>query len=120
MVGPAMNELRVVLTCLLVAAVPGSATSTFDLGAELDDGLLLTRLPKGALGEDSCCRLGSFVVPNVWQTRHRPRPRQLIRRRPPAAASRYVKLSFGDIAFGVPCPGIGHRVGPAPLAPLRR
>jgi hypothetical protein len=68
MVGPVMNKLRVVLTRPFVAAVLGSTTSSFDLGAVLDGGLLLARLPKGTLGEDSCRLLGSFVVAKVWQT----------------------------------------------------
>ena len=68
MVGPVMNKLRVVLTRPFVAAVLGSATSSFDVGAVLDGGLLLARLPKGTLGEDSCRLLGSFVVAKVWQT----------------------------------------------------
>ncbi|MGO9029293.1 MAG: type IV secretion system DNA-binding domain-containing protein [Acidimicrobiales bacterium] len=69
MVGPVMNKLRVVLTRPFVSAVLGSASSSFDLGADvLDGGLLLARLPKGTLGEDSCRLLGSFVVAKVWQT----------------------------------------------------
>ncbi len=69
MVGPVMNKLRVVLTRPFVSAVLGSATSSFDLGADvLDGGLLLARLPKGTLGEDSGRLLGSFVVAKVWQT----------------------------------------------------
>jgi hypothetical protein len=69
MVGPVMNKLRVVLTRPFVAAVLGSARSSFDLGADvLDGGLLLARLPKGVLGEDSSRLLGSFVVAKAWQT----------------------------------------------------
>ena len=69
MVGPVMNKLRVVLTRPFIASVLGSATSSFDLGNDvLDGGLLLARLPKGTLGEDSCQLLGSFVVAKVWQT----------------------------------------------------
>jgi len=69
MVGPVLNKLRVVLTRPFVAAVLGSSTSSFDLGADvLDGGLLLARLPKGTLGEDSARLLGSFVVAKVWQT----------------------------------------------------
>ena len=69
MVGPVMNKLRVVLTRPFVAAVLGSSASSFDLGADvLDGGLLLARLPKGTLGEDSARLLGSFVVAKVWQT----------------------------------------------------
>lgn len=52
-----------------VASVLGSARSSFDLGRDvLDGGLLLARLPKGILGEDSARLLGSFVVARVWQT----------------------------------------------------
>ena len=81
MVGPVMNKLRVVLTRPFVASVLGSATSSFDLGAVLDGGLLLARLPKGTLGEDSCRLLGSFVVAKVWQTvTARARSGQLARR----------------------------------------
>jgi hypothetical protein len=69
MVGPVMNKLRVVLTRPFVAAVLGSATSSFDIGTDvLDGGLLLARLPKGTLGEDSCRLLGSFIVAKVWQS----------------------------------------------------
>lgn len=64
-----MNKLRVVLTRPFVASVLGSATFRFDVGPDvLDDGLLVARLPKGTLGEDSCRPLGSFVVAKVWQT----------------------------------------------------
>jgi hypothetical protein len=72
----------VVLTRPYVAAVLGSATSIFDLGADvLDGGLLLARLPKGTLGEDSCRLLGSFIVAKVWQTvTERARTGQLARR----------------------------------------
>ncbi len=69
MVGPVMNKLRVVLTRPFVAAVLGSAESSFDLARDvLDRGLLLARLPKGILGEDCSRLLGSFVVARVWQT----------------------------------------------------
>ena len=69
MVGPVMNKLRVVLTRPFVKAVLGSSRSSFDLGADvLDGGLLLARLPKGTLGEDSSRLLGSFIVAKVWQT----------------------------------------------------
>ena len=69
MVGPVMNKLRVVLTRPFVSSVLGSAISSFDIGTDvLDGGLLLARLPKGTLGEDSCRLLGSFIVAKVWQT----------------------------------------------------
>jgi hypothetical protein len=68
MVGPVMNKLRTVLTRPFVSAVLTSSASSFDLGADvLDGGLLLARLPKGTLGDDSCRLLGSFVVAKVWQ-----------------------------------------------------
>jgi hypothetical protein len=37
------------------------------MGAVLDRGLLLCRLPKGVLGEDTVRVLGSLVVARVWQ-----------------------------------------------------
>jgi hypothetical protein len=33
----------------------------------LDGGLLLTRLPKGTLGEDTSRLLGALLVSRVWQ-----------------------------------------------------
>src|SRR5438093_1010716 len=68
-VGAVMNKLRVVLTRPFMADVVGSARSSFDMAADvLDGGLLLVRVPKGILGDETARILGSFVVAQVWQT----------------------------------------------------
>jgi hypothetical protein len=67
MVGPIMTRLRAFLLRGFVRDVVGSATSSFDMGQVLDGGVLLARLPKGLLGEDTSRLLGSFVVARVWQ-----------------------------------------------------
>ena len=49
-------------------AIVGQQKSTIDVAACLDQGrLLLVRVPKGTLGEDTSRLLGSFVVARVWQ-----------------------------------------------------
>jgi hypothetical protein len=42
-------------------------TSSFDMRRVLDGGILLARVPKGLLGEDTAQLLGSFVFASVWQ-----------------------------------------------------
>jgi len=66
-VGPVLARLRQVLTRPYMAAVMGSATSSFDMGAVLDGGVLLASIPKGVLGPESSRLLGSFVVSRAWQ-----------------------------------------------------
>jgi len=66
-IGPVMNKLRAFLLRSFVRNVVGAATSSFDMGQVLDGGLLLARVPKGTLGEESSRLLGSFVVAKVWQ-----------------------------------------------------
>jgi hypothetical protein len=41
--------------------------SSFDMGRVLDGGVLLVRIPKGLLGEDTSRLLGSLVLAQVWQ-----------------------------------------------------
>jgi hypothetical protein len=67
MVGPIMTRLRAFLLRGFVRDVVGSARSSFDMGQVLDGGVLLARLPKGLLGDDTARLLGSFVVARVWQ-----------------------------------------------------
>jgi hypothetical protein len=67
MIGPIMTRLRAFLLRGFVRAVVGSATSSFDMAGVLDGGILLVRLPKGLLGDDTARLLGSFVVARVWQ-----------------------------------------------------
>lgn len=80
---PIMNKLRAFLLRPFVRDVLGSARSTFDVGAVLDGGILLVRLPKGVLGDDSARLLGSMVLAQIWQAAsHRARVGQT---RAPAA-----------------------------------
>ncbi|HZT66880.1 MAG TPA: type IV secretion system DNA-binding domain-containing protein [Acidimicrobiales bacterium] len=66
-IGPVMNKLRAVLGRRFARDLLGSGSSSFDLGAVLDGGVLLVRLPKGALGEDTARLVGSLVVARAWQ-----------------------------------------------------
>lgn len=65
--GPVMNKLRAFLLRPFVRDILGSARSTFDLGRVLDGGILLVRLPKGVLGDDTARLLGSLILAQVWQ-----------------------------------------------------
>ena len=78
--GPLMNKLRAFLLRDFVRQVVGRPDSSFDMGEVLDGGVLLVRVPKGILGEDSARLLGSFVVAQVWQAAtHRARLGQAAR-----------------------------------------
>jgi hypothetical protein len=66
-IGPVLARLRAFLLREFVRGVVGGPTSSFDMGKVLDGGLLLVRLPKGILGEDTARVLGSLVVARVWQ-----------------------------------------------------
>ncbi|MEQ4720906.1 TraM recognition domain-containing protein [Nonomuraea sp. B19D2] len=68
---PIMNKLRAFLLRPFVRDVLGSTRSTFDLGEVLDGGILLVRLPKGVLGDDSARLLGSMILAQVWQAASR-------------------------------------------------
>ena len=65
--GPVLARLRSMLTRRFVRRVVGQPTSSFDMGTILDGGILLCRLPKGVLGDDTTRLLGSFVVASAWQ-----------------------------------------------------
>lgn len=66
--GPVLNKLRAFLLRKSVRTIVGQPVSTIDIGRCLDQGrLLLVRLPKGTLGEDTSSLLGSFVVARTWQ-----------------------------------------------------
>ncbi|MFF4526706.1 helicase HerA domain-containing protein [Streptomyces bluensis] len=66
-VGPVMNKLRAFLLRDFARRSIAAGPSTFDLGQVLDGGILLARLPKGALGEETARLLGSFIVAGTWQ-----------------------------------------------------
>jgi hypothetical protein len=67
MIGPVMNKLRAVLGRRFARDLLGSAASSFDMGAILDGGVLLVRLPKGLLGDDTAGLVGSLVLARAWQ-----------------------------------------------------
>ncbi|MFD0883749.1 type IV secretory system conjugative DNA transfer family protein [Streptosporangium algeriense] len=69
--GPIMNKLRAFLLRPFVRDVLGSADSTFSLDDVLDGGILLVRLPKGVLGDDTARLLGSVILAQVWQAASR-------------------------------------------------
>lgn len=66
-VGPVMNKLRAFLLRSFARQAIASGESTFHLADVLDGGILLARLPKGALGEETTRLLGSFIVAKTWQ-----------------------------------------------------
>jgi Type IV secretion-system coupling protein DNA-binding domain/TraM recognition site of TraD and TraG len=66
--GPLLNKLRAFLLRAPVRAIVGQPTTTLDVARAINDGrLLLAKLPKGTLGEDTSRLLGSFIVARVWQ-----------------------------------------------------
>ncbi|MEU6720784.1 TraM recognition domain-containing protein [Nonomuraea sp. NPDC046802] len=80
---PIMNKLRAFLLRPFVRDILSSAQSTFDIGDVLDGKILLARLPKGVLGDDTVRLLGSLLLAQVWQAAsHRAR---LGRTRAPSA-----------------------------------
>ena len=67
-IGPLLNKLRAFLLRGPVRAIVGQPRTTLDIPRVLNDGrLLLARLPKGTLGEDTSRLLGSMIVARVWQ-----------------------------------------------------
>jgi len=67
-IGPLLNKLRAFLLRGPVRAIVGQPRTTLDIPRAINEGrLLLARLPKGTLGEDTSRLLGSMVVARVWQ-----------------------------------------------------
>lgn len=66
-VGPVLARLRAFLLRDFVRRTMSAAKSSFDMAKVLDGGILLARLPKGVLGEDTARLLGSLLVAQVWQ-----------------------------------------------------
>jgi hypothetical protein len=66
-IGPVLARLRQFLLRDFVKHTIGGPTSSFNMSQVLDSGLLLCRLPKGVLGEDTVRVLGSLLVARVWQ-----------------------------------------------------
>jgi len=66
-IAPVLARLRQFLLRDFVKSVIGNPTSSFRMGDILDGGVLLCRLPKGQLGEETSRILGSLIVARVWQ-----------------------------------------------------
>ncbi|EXG82007.1 type IV secretory system conjugative DNA transfer family protein [Cryptosporangium arvum] len=66
-IAPLLSRLRNVLLRPFPRATFGSPRSSFDMRRVLDGGILLARLPKGQVGEDTARLMGSFVVASAWQ-----------------------------------------------------
>lgn len=67
-IGPVMARLRAFLLRDFPRRTLGTPRSSFDMGKLLDNGgILLARLPKGQLGEDTSRLMGSFVLARAWQ-----------------------------------------------------
>ncbi len=67
-IAPLMNKLRAFLLRGPVRAMIGQASPRLDILKLIDTGgLLLVRIPKGTLGEETSRILGAFVVARVWQ-----------------------------------------------------
>jgi hypothetical protein len=66
-IGPILARLRSFLLRDFVRATLGPPASSFDTGKVLDGGVLIARLPKGQLGEETAKLMGSLVLASVWQ-----------------------------------------------------
>ena len=65
---PLLNKLRQLLLRPFVKSALAGGPATVDLSAALDHGgLVLARLPKGRLGEDTTRLLGALLVARTWQ-----------------------------------------------------
>jgi hypothetical protein len=67
-IGPVLARLRSFLTRPFVGQTIGAPRSTVDMRRVLDGGILLARLPKGQIGEETSRLLGSFILASAWQT----------------------------------------------------
>src|SRR5205814_1698022 len=66
-IGPVLARLRAFLLRDFVKRTMRYPKSSFDMGRVLDGGILLVRIPKGQLGEDTSRLLGSLILARVWQ-----------------------------------------------------
>jgi hypothetical protein len=67
-IAPLLNKLRAFLLRGPVRVIVGHAASRLDIPSLLDEGgLLLVRIRKGTLGEETSRLLGAFVIARVWQ-----------------------------------------------------
>lgn len=66
-IGPVLARLRAFLLRDFVRRTMRYPHSSFDMTDVLDGGVLLVRIPKGRLGEDTTQLLGSLILARVWQ-----------------------------------------------------
>jgi hypothetical protein len=65
---PLLNKLRGFLLRGPVRAIVGQGDPRLDISALMESGgLLLVRIPKGTIGEETSRLLGAFVITRVWQ-----------------------------------------------------
>lgn len=67
-IGPVLSRLRAFLLRDFVRRTLGAPQSSFEMRRVLDGGILLARLPKGQIGEETARLMGSFVLASAWQT----------------------------------------------------
>lgn len=66
-IAPLLNKLRALLLRDFVRTTVGGGSSTVDLDAVLNGGLLLVRVPKGVLGAEAASLTGSLITAKVWE-----------------------------------------------------
>lgn len=64
--GPVLARLRGILVRRFARDLLTCPRSTLDLGAVLDGGILIARLPKGEIGEDTARLVGSLLLSGLW------------------------------------------------------
>ncbi|WP_445189117.1 type IV secretory system conjugative DNA transfer family protein [Pseudonocardia sp. Cha107L01] len=64
--GPLISRLRGVHSRRFARDLLASPTSTFDLTEILDGGILIVRIPKGELGEETSRLIGSLLLAGLW------------------------------------------------------
>lgn len=68
LIAPLLNKLRQLLMRSFVRSALAGGPATVDLRAALNDGgVVLARLPKGRLGEDTTRLFGALLVARTWQ-----------------------------------------------------
>ncbi|MBA3907007.1 MAG: hypothetical protein H0X35_10050 [Pseudonocardiales bacterium] len=64
---PLLNKLRAILLRPFARAALAGGPADLDMTDILDGGILLVRIPKGILGDETTRLVGSLVVARVWQ-----------------------------------------------------
>ncbi|MEV6527907.1 type IV secretion system DNA-binding domain-containing protein [Longispora sp. NPDC051575] len=66
-IGPVLARLRAFLLRDFVRKTMSYPKSSFNMADILNGGILIVRIPKGTLGEDTSRLLGSLILAQVWQ-----------------------------------------------------